>query len=232
MIEIQNISAIVTDIEGTTTSLSFVKDVLFPHARARLPAFVRSRETELGDLLNEVRKIEKNENMNTADIIATFMRWMDEDKKITPLKLLQGMIWKEGYEKGELQGHMYEDAARALKYWRNMGLKLYVYSSGSVAAQKLLFSHTEGGDLTAVFSGYFDTTTGPKLEAASYKKIASEIKTEAGDILFLSDNPGELIAAREAGFQVILLNRENGEKGPDFRTAFNFDEIMIQEMAA
>ena len=185
MIEIHNISAIVTDIEGTTTSLSFVKDTLFPHARARLPAFVRAKENELGDILNEVRRIENNDKLNTADIIAVFMRWMDEDKKITPLKLLQGMIWKEGYEKGELQGHMYEDAVRALKYWRKMGLKLFVYSSGSVAAQKLLFSHTEGGDLTPVFSGYFDTTTGPKLEPESYKKIATEMKTKPEDILFI-----------------------------------------------
>lgn len=162
--------AIVTDIEGTTSSLSFVKDVLFPYARERIPAYVESHKAKLADILNEVRVIESNSKLTAEQIVPIFLRWMDEDKKITPLKTLQGLIWKAGYDAGELQGHIYDDALVALQAWHDQGLRLYIYSSGSVAAQKLLFGNTLQGDLTPLFSGYFDTTTGRKIEAFHIEK--------------------------------------------------------------
>ncbi len=223
-----NINAIVTDIEGTTSSLSFVKDVLFPYARERIPAYVESHKTKLADILNEVRVIENNSKLTAEQIIPIFLRWMGEDKKITPLKTLQGLIWKAGYDAGELQGHIYDDALVALQAWHDHGLRLYIYSSGSVAAQKLLFGNTAKGDLTPLFSGYFDTTTGPKIEAFSYRKIAADIGQNPANILFLSDIQAEIDAANEAGFQAIIVDRDGKNKN----AVHTFNEIILQEKAA
>ncbi len=222
------ISAIVTDIEGTTSSISFVKDVLFPYARKEMPAFVRRNEKQVTDLLNEVRAIEGNQELSIVEVIAVLQRWIDEDQKITPLKALQGMIWKAGYAAGDFKGHIYDDALEGLQRWHAAGTKLYVYSSGSVPAQKLLFAHTPKGDLTPLFSGYFDTATGPKLEAESYRKIAKQIGMPANAILFLSDNPQEISAAIEAGMETILVDRES--KMPN--SVKSFDDITLQEKAA
>lgn len=204
------IKAVVTDIEGTTSSLSFVKDVLFPYAYENLPDFVLDNigEKEIDDILDGVREVENNPDLTTKEVIEVLLRYIDEDKKITPLKTLQGMIWAQGYGDGELDGHIYDDAAKGLKRWKAQGLSLYVYSSGSIAAQKLLFAHTEQGDLTPLFSGYFDTTTGAKKEAQSYQKIADEIGLNPSEILFLSDSTEEIAAARDAGMRVIILDRE------------------------
>jgi len=133
---------------------------------------------------------------------------MNQDKKITPLKTLQGMMWKTGYDQGDFQGHVYEDAFQELKHWEEQGLALYVYSSGSVPAQKLLFSHSTYGDLTPLFSGYFDTKVGGKKESDSYRKIAEQLELAPEKILFLSDTIEELDAAQEAGMQTILILRE------------------------
>jgi enolase-phosphatase E1 len=153
---------------------------------------------------------------------------MDEDRKITPLKALQGLVWQQGFDSGALRAPVYEDAVRALRRWREQGLKLYVYSSGSVAAQRLLFSHTERGDLTPLFSGYFDTTTGSKLEAESYRTIARSIDLPAETTLFLSDHPGEIEAARDAGMRALCVDREPvplSASQPD--SIRSFDEIVI-----
>lgn len=222
------IRAIVTDIEGTTSSISFVKDVLFPYARKEIPAFVRKNEKQVAGLLDDVRAIEKNPKLSIDGIIATLQRWIDEDQKITPLKALQGLIWHAGYAAGDFKGHIYDDALEGLQRWHAAGIKLYVYSSGSVPAQKLLFAHTPKGDLTPLFSGYFDTSTGPKLEAGSYRKIAKQIGVTANTILFLSDNPQEISAATEAGMETVLVDRENNSPG----SVKNFDQITIQEKAA
>jgi enolase-phosphatase E1 len=221
-----SIKAILTDIEGTTSSLSFVKDVLFPYAYAKLPAYVRAHEMEIKDVLDEVRSLENNKALSTEEVIEVMRRWIEEDQKITPLKTLQGHIWKAGYEAGELEGHIYDDALKGLQHWKDEGLNLYVYSSGSVPAQKLLFSHTADGDLTPLFSGYFDTHTGPKLEAGSYERIAHEIKTKPAEILFLSDHLGEIEAAAAAGMNVVVLDRDGvlgDTKG--FRSVDTFDAI-------
>ncbi|MBS4049778.1 MAG: acireductone synthase [Methylomonas sp.] len=201
--------AIVTDIEGTTSSLSFVKDVLFPYARAHLPDFVRrhAQDAEVTELLDAARQI-SGADLDNEQLIAQFVDWIDRDQKITPLKSLQGLIWQDGYRQGAFKGHVYPDAAECLTDWHAQGYALYVYSSGSVYAQKLLFGHTEYGDLTPLFSGYFDTHIGGKQDAASYRAIARQIGLPAADILFLSDIEAELNAARAAGFDTCWLVRD------------------------
>ena len=206
------IKAIITDIEGTTSSLSFVKDVLFPYARAKLPAFVEAhqQDAQLQVLLDDAAKLMGGEP-DIQTLIIQFVNWIDEDKKMTPLKSLQGLIWEAGYQQGDFKGHVYADAVEALQAWKAQGLALYVYSSGSVQAQKLLFAHTEYGDLTPLFSGYFDTHVGGKREQLSYQRIADEIALPADSLLFLSDIQEELDAAKACGYQTVCLNRDGAE---------------------
>jgi len=215
------ISAIVTDIEGTTSSISFVADVLFPYARARLGSYCAAHPEQVAPILAEVEAIEP------GDPIETMTRWIDEDRKITPLKTLQGMIWDAGFKGGAFKGHVYPDAVAALQRWHAAGLKLYVFSSGSVAAQKLIFGFSEAGDLMPLFSGYFDTTTGPKREAVAYTRIADAIGLLAGEILFLSDVLAETDAAKAAGMQALLIDREGGPAD-----IAGFDEIIINAVRA
>ncbi|BCA59076.1 acireductone synthase [Sphingomonas sp. HMP6] len=196
--------AILTDIEGTTSSIAFVADVLFPYARARLADYVATHPAETAAILAEVAATEP------GDPVATLIRWIDEDRKATPLKSLQGMIWADGYASGAFRGHVYDDAVAGLRRWHAAGVRLYVFSSGSVAAQKQLFGFSEAGDLTPLFSGYFDTTTGPKREAGSYTKIAAAIGEAPADVLFLSDTPEEVAAARGAGMDARLIGRAGG----------------------
>ena len=223
------IKAIVTDIEGTTSSLSFVKDVLFPYARERMAEFLRAhaQEPAVRREIEEVRRI-NGQNLSKAQVAEQLIRWIDEDRKITPLKALQGMIWEDGYRKGDFKGHMYEDAVRNLKQWKAAGIALYVFSSGSVQAQKLLFTHTEYGDLTPLFSGYFDTNIGNKREAASYRKIAEAIGFPPPDMLFLSDIKEELDAALAAGMQTMWLVRDGAPAATaPHRQVRNFDAIAL-----
>lgn len=224
------VDAIVTDIEGTTSSISFVHNVLFPYARANLKGFVAAHghEPPVRDALDATKVEAGDPTMSDAAAIAVLRRWIDEDRKATPLKALQGMIWSEGYHAGAFQGHIYEDAVQALRAWHAAGKKLYVYSSGSVPAQKLIFGHTPFGNLTPLFSGYFDTTTGPKKEPESYRKIARAIGIAPQRVLFLTDSTDEIAAARAAGMQTVQLRRP-GEaqpkgQGPD---ASSFAEIAI-----
>lgn len=192
--------AVLTDIEGTTSSLSFVHDTLFPYARARLPAFVAQHGGNLAQLL----------------------AWMDADAKVTELKDIQGRIWAEGYAAGELTGHVYPDAAEALRRWHGDEVNLAVFSSGSVAAQKLIFGHSDQGDLSPLFSGWFDTTTGPKREAMSYLMIADALGVSPADMLFLSDIAAETNAAKAAGMRAMLIDREGGQG-----EIASFAEIML-----
>ncbi|MBP1762432.1 MAG: Enolase-phosphatase [Firmicutes bacterium] len=223
------IKAIVTDIEGTTSSLSFVKEVLFPYARANLADFVHHHkdEPQVKTLLEE-SCMEIGAELETGQLIAQLIQWIDEDKKVTPLKSLQGLIWEAGYQKGDFKGHVYPDAAAYLKVWKAKGLDLYIYSSGSVYAQKLLFAHTEYGDLTPLFSGYFDTHTGGKKEQESYCKIAEQLGLPADQILFLSDIKEELDAAKAAGFKTLWLTRDSApDAQAEHRQISSFDQISI-----
>jgi enolase-phosphatase E1 len=204
-----DIRAVLTDIEGTTSSIDFVKDVLFPYARKHLPAYVETHtdEAEVRHWLHEAAKEAGIMEATRGEIIDLLVRWIDEDRKSTALKALQGMIWREGYESGVYVSHMYPEVADRLRAWHAQGLKLYVYSSGSVPAQKLLFGFTGDGDLTPLFSGYFDTQTGHKREVESYRRIADAIGLPPAQVLFLSDIREELDAAREAGMRTTQLVR-------------------------
>jgi len=203
------ISAILTDIEGTTSSISFVKDVLFPYARKRLPAFIETHadDPDVQHWLHEAAKEAGLVSASHQEMIELLIRWIDADRKSTALKALQGMIWEAGYADGEYRAHVYPEVPAHLRKWQRAGKRLYVYSSGSVSAQKLLFAHTEAGDLTPQFSGYFDTEIGAKRDADSYRRITAAIGVPAAEILFLSDVSEELDAARAAGMQTTLLAR-------------------------
>lgn len=227
------IKAILTDIEGTTSSLSFVKDVLFPYARERMADFVHdhAHDAAVRKLLDDVKRVAERD-LTDHQAIEQLIRWIDEDKKITPLKALQGMIWEDGYRRGAFKGHIYEDAVRKLRQWESQGMNLYVFSSGSIHAQKLLFAHTEYGDLTPLFSGYFDTTVGNKREAASYHTIAEAINTDPSEILFLSDIKEELDAAHAAGMQTAWLVRDEAlDAAAAHRQASSFDHLIIERAA-
>lgn len=221
-------SVILTDIEGTTSSISFVKDVLFPYARERLPAFVRANanDPEVRRHLDDAAREGGIANADDETTIQLLLRWIDEDRKATPLKALQGMVWVGGYDGRDFVAHVYPDALEGLRRWHAAGVPIHVYSSGSVPAQKLYFAHTQAGDLSSLFAGYFDTTIGGKREPESYRKIAAAIGVPARQILFLSDIDAELDAAAEAGMQTRWVRRD-GSPAPHQRHAVieTFDGI-------
>ena len=225
------IQAILTDIEGTTSSISFVKDVLFPYARERLPAFVvtHADDADVQHWLHEAAKEAGLVSATQQEIIDLLIGWIDADRKSTALKALQGMIWQDGYANGEYRAHVYAEVPARLRAWHTAGKRVYVYSSGSVPAQKLLFAHTEAGDLTPLLSGYFDTETGAKRDATSYRRIAEAIGVPAAQILFLSDIVEELDAAKAAGMRTMLLARAPA-RCPDasaHRCVADFDAIDV-----
>lgn len=224
------VRAIVTDIEGTTTDIAFVHKVLFPYARKALPDFVRTHadlpQVE-ADLAATAQLAEKPEADCDA-LINILIDWIDQDRKATPLKSLQGKIWQAGYEDGAFKGHIYPDAQRGLSQWHAQGALLGVYSSGSIAAQKLLFGHSDFGDMRPLFQAWFDTTTGPKREPASYRKIAQALEYKPTDIMFLSDVTAELDAAREAGLQTIHLVRDASIVRTDHHAVTSFDDIHLE----
>ncbi len=200
---------ILTDIEGTTSSISFVKDVLFPYARAELPRYVREHASDprVRRWLEQVQLEIGDESADDEHLISTLIDWIDADRKHTALKALQGMLWKDGYEDGAYSAHVYPDAVAALRTWHAAGYLLYVYSSGSVPAQRLLFAPSSAGDLTPLFSSYFDTEVGGKREVRSYRNILDQLDVDPGAVTFLSDVVEELDAAREAGMATVLIDR-------------------------
>ncbi|MCQ8278406.1 acireductone synthase [Acetobacteraceae bacterium KSS8] len=198
------IRAVLTDIEGTTTPIAFVHRVLFPYARQALPSLVgrRADEKPVADALAEVRRLAPD-----ADPLTRLLGWMDEDAKIGPLKTLQGLVWRDGYEAGLLKAEIYPDVSPALRSWTEAGLRIAVYSSGSVEAQHLIFRNGPDGDLTALFDGFFDTGVGAKRDTNSYRTIAGRLGLPPDEILFLSDVEAELDAAAEAGLRCCQLVR-------------------------
>lgn len=221
------INHILTDIEGTTSSIAFVHETLFPYARRHLRDFLRAHADEPA-VQAELRAVadEVGDELGLEQAAEWLERWIDEDRKITPLKALQGMVWAHGYASGELHGHVYADTAPALRRWHAAGHRLYVYSSGSVAAQQLIFGHSMAGDLRPLFSGYFDTRIGGKREAGSYRRITAEIGAEPSRVLFLSDVGEELDAAAAAGMQTCqLLRDEQARASRAHPSACDFDEV-------
>lgn len=194
------VRVVLTDIEGTTSAIAFVKDTLFPFAEAALDGFLdaHAADPEVAAILADIPG---------DDPRATLRGWMAADAKATPLKALQGLIWRAGFEDGRLRGHLWPDVAPCLRAWHAAGLLLAVYSSGSATAQRLLFGHSVAGDLTPLFSFFFDTTMGAKRESAAYARIATALATPPSAILFLSDVAEELDAARAAGLATCQLVR-------------------------
>ena len=239
------VHAIVLDIEGTTTPISFVYEVLFPFARTRLRAYLRdpkNREALREPLrrLGEEWKAEVDHGLldpasagraglgEDPELVATHVPWlMDQDRKSPGLKLLQGLIWQDGYRRGELKGEVFPDVAPALRRWREAGILAAIYSSGSELAQRLLFGSTAGGDLTPLLARFFDTTVGAKQTAASYGRIALELETDPARMLFISDVTAELDAARSAGCRVRLCVRPGNQPQPShtFQVIERFDDI-------
>src|ERR1051325_7448559 len=241
-ISAKNIRGLLLDIEGTTTPIAFVYDVLFPFARAHVKDYLSHHLTS-GDVRRDVELL-CAENANDVanqlsppeiadafklESIVDYVYWlMDRDRKSTALKSLQGKIWEKGYRSGALKSEVFRDVPLALERWHDNGLQVAIFSSGSVLAQKLLFAHTTGGNLTQFIGAYFDTTTGPKTSPDSYLQISSELQLHPEQILFISDVTAELKAASDAGMQTALCIRPGNLKQPkvnEHREIRSFDEI-------
>jgi enolase-phosphatase E1 len=218
---------VLLDIEGTTTPVDFVYRVLFPDARERVLGFLETWKAD-PEVAREVAQLGEQHARDaqaglspppwdgSIESAAAYARWlMDQDRKLTPLKSLQGRIWAEGYATGRLRGQVYDDVPEALMRWTAASRRVAIFSSGSVLAQKLLFGNSDEGDLTPYLSAYFDTTTGPKGESDSYRRIASALGEPPSAGLFVSDVVAELDAAREAGYETALAVRTH--PGPDSR---------------
>lgn len=241
-----HIRGILLDIEGTTTPIAFVHEVLFSYARSRVKDYL-SAHLRSPELLNDLARLREEHAADVAqnleppslfdgpqdaeiDSIVAYVYWlMDRDRKSTGLKSLQGKIWKEGYRDGTLKAQLFEDVAPALRRWRNAGFRISIFSSGSSLAQRLLFAHTEAGDLTAFIDDYFDTTHGAKTTSESYRSIASTLNFPGHEVLFISDVVAELDAASAAGMQTALCIRPGNQPQPDaqrHQIIQNFNEIL------
>lgn len=230
------VRAVVTDVEGTITPIAFVHDVLFPYARSRLDRVCAAAgaRPEIAAALRRLRAEHAAESAGDPAVPgfgdgAPYARYlMDLDRKSTALKELQGLIWEQGYRRGELLGQLFADVPPVLRAWRRAGIRLRVFSSGSVLAQKLLLGHTEHGDLTPLFEGFHDTTTGPKREPSSYRAIAAAFGLPGGEILFLSDLTAELDAAARAALRTGLLERPGNApaSGDDHPRHRSFRELL------
>jgi enolase-phosphatase E1 len=239
-IELSQIGAVLLDIEGTTTPLDFVHKTLFGYARSRVAGFLERQWNDpdvRGDIarLSAEHVIESPEASlppwrDNAGGVAAYVHWlMQSDGKSTGLKSLQGKIWEEGYRSGELKGEVYPDVPPALERWRSQGIGIAIFSSGSVQAQRSLFKNSNAGDLSPFLRAYFDTTTGPKKEPRSYTRIAQALKCRPAEVLFISDVPAELDAARAAGMQTALCVRDPAAAPADgaHQVIHSFDGLLV-----
>jgi enolase-phosphatase E1 len=223
------IKYILSDIEGTTSSISFVVDELFPYFREHIQELPKMAQvSEVKESFSQVIKLVKEEegkSITTTEEVITYLdKWSREDRKVTPLKTLQGFVWKKAYEDGDIKGHVYDDVPTCFNKWRANGLKIGIFSSGSIHAQKLLFQFSCFGDLSKHLSNYFDTKTGAKRDPETYKTIAEILDLEPQQILFLSDITEELEAAEGMRYQTMQLVRP-GTKASWKNTVASFNEI-------
>ena len=225
---LDGIQWILTDIEGTTTEVSFVYDILFPYFRAHMDQWKTVDSAPMNDVLEQTRLIVLEEqaiNLTSNEALFEQLRqWSIEDRKVTPLKTFQGMVWEQGFKSGAIKGHIYPDVKPAIERWTAMGIKLAIFSSGSIAAQKQLFGFSTEGDLTPYFSAYFDTTTGMKRDEQTYQLIAQQLQAPAKNVLFLSDISQELEAANAAGIRTLQLVRPGTQANWSWCVA-DFSEI-------
>ncbi|MCB9229148.1 MAG: acireductone synthase [Deltaproteobacteria bacterium] len=221
---------IIMDIEGTTTSIHFVHDVLFPYARKQIGHFILGHQDKkaVQICLKQCSDfLEKTESLKVSgtDLLPHLLRWIDEDRKYAPLKELQGMIWQHGYQQGDYTAHLYEDVLPNWNRWKTCGIRLAIYSSGSVMAQQLLFSHTCHGNLSSFISAHYDTRIGNKKEPSSYKSIATSLQTPVKKLYFLSDSVSELEAAQEAGLNCFHIVRPGSQPSDFIPAVSDFNEI-------
>ena len=222
---------ILMDIEGTTSSISFVKDVLFPYFLSNIDDInklsnIKEVKYAFGQVLRIVKRDENRDITTSEEVILQLKKWCEQDLKITPLKTLQGILWQKGYQNGELLGHVYDDVPVMLENWNLLGKKMGIFSSGSVNAQKLLFSHSVKGNLSTYFSNYFDTNIGSKRDSDTYSLITKQLALPSNRILFLSDVIEELAAADMAGMKTIQITREgNLQSWP--QSVSDFSEIIL-----
>ena len=232
-------SAVLLDVEGATTPIDFVYKVLFPYALSHAEQFLEQHASD-SDVRADLQALR---NEHTADLrnglnppafggeagsAVAYMEWLTaQDRKSTPFKSLQGKIWEEGYRSGQLRAGVFEDVPRAITRWRGQSKRICIFSSGSVLAQKLLFTHTAAGDLSEHISGYFDTTVGRKTDPISYQKIAAAIGKKPSEILFISDVTAELDAAKAAGLETLLCVRPGNRPQPPgtHQVIHSFDEV-------
>ncbi|MCA1577580.1 MAG: acireductone synthase [Acidobacteria bacterium] len=239
------VGGVLLDIEGTTTPIAFVHDVLFSYAKTHVADYL-AKHSHTEDVRKDIQLLRQEHGVderegkqppllaetgspNEIESITNYVHWLvGLDRKSTGLKSLQGKIWREGYSEGSLRSQVYPDVAPVLARWRNAGLNVSIFSSGSVLAQQLLFAHTEAGDLTPFINNYFDTSTGPKADAQSYRRIAEKLNLKPGEVLFISDVVSELAAAREAGMKTVLSIRP-GNQPQDFADEYplihSFNEL-------
>jgi len=230
--------AILLDIEGTTTPISFVHDVLFPYSRLHLESFL-AQHVDSAEVTSDLELLRKEhaEDVSagnpTPPLLEPYVRWLiEQDRKSPALKSLQGKIWQQGYDDGSLRSLVFGDVRPAMQRWRSKNLNVSIFSSGSVLAQKLLFAHTDAGDLTKFISNYFDTGVGKKTHAESYQRIAAALSLAANQILFISDVLDELDAAAEAGMETSLCIRPGNPIQPSssrHQIIRNFDELATTE---
>jgi enolase-phosphatase E1 len=232
------IRGILLDIEGTTTPIAFVHDVLFTYARQHVRAYVVEHANELASDIAQLREEHTRDTdsgaqppplANDPDTVATYVHWLiDRDRKSTGLKSLQGKIWREGYENGNLKAQIFNDVLPAFERWHKAGLRISIFSSGSALAQQLLFAHTDDGDLTGFLSDYFDTNVGAKGDAESYRHIADKMNLPPHEIIFISDVAIELEAANAVGMKTRLSIRPGNQPQPDpdrFQIIHTLDQI-------
>ena len=230
MVTIARPKVLLLDIEGTISSQSYVLNTLYPYTRKHLPGYLAAHpdDPEVVKALADTRALAGP----GVDPVAALLQWVAEDRKAPPLKLLQGLVWESGYKEGAFQGQIYDDALAALENWKAQGIPLFIYSSGSVKCQVDFYHYSERGDLRGLFAGHFDTDVGAKVEAESYRRILARIGYQPSEVLFLSDNPRELVAAREAGIGVIHVIREDTKPDPRFPIVHSFDEISFGDAVA
>jgi enolase-phosphatase E1 len=239
-----SVRGILLDIEGTTSSISFVYDVMFPYVRDNVSEFLKhnwnepSVQTSVTMLADDLEKDTQQWLGNLSDeekqeaVAAGVIELMDDDVKATGLKKLQGLIWKDGFHSGEMVAHIYDDVADSIRSWNQQNIDVRIYSSGSIQAQKLFFGHTVAGDLLDQFKGHYDTTTGPKQSSDSYCAIASEFSCQPIEILFISDVIEELKAAKKAGLQTLLSIRPGNkavESDHGFTSITSFAQVKLIE---
>lgn len=223
-------ATVLLDVEGTIGSKTFLTQVLAPYARAHLRRYIgeHAQDAEVVQALKDTHALSGG---GASDPIAVLLDWIDQDRKAPPLKKLQGLVWRKGFEGGDFQGHLFEDAAQAVQAWHTQGLPLAIYSSGSVQAQHLYFGHSVAGNLLHCFAAHFDTEVGAKTAADSYRQIAQRLQQTPERILFLSDSPSELQAAQQVGMQVQQVVREDTQPDARFAQVRSFSELQIQALS-